>query len=97
MTNMTQILFRICLFRYSTYFELPCAHHQENQSYQYDIWYMSLYVGDRLVCRFGWNIVDGCSKHVEYRNKLIGKELCVSLVIYKNYVCAYLERNLKNI
>jgi len=19
------------------------------------IWYMSLYVGDRLVCRFGWN------------------------------------------
>jgi len=24
--------------------------------YQYDIWYMSLYVGDRLVCRFGWNI-----------------------------------------
>jgi len=23
--------------------------------YQYDTWYMSLYVGDRLVCRFGWN------------------------------------------
>jgi len=24
--------------------------------YHYDIWYMSLYVGDRLVCRFGWNL-----------------------------------------
>jgi hypothetical protein len=23
--------------------------------YQYDIWYMSLYVGDRLVCRFGFH------------------------------------------
>jgi hypothetical protein len=22
-----------------------------------DIWYMSLYVGDCLVCRFGWNFV----------------------------------------
>jgi len=27
------------------------------ESYQYNIWYMSLYVGDRLVCRFGWNRV----------------------------------------
>jgi len=24
--------------------------YQENHLYQYDIWYMSLYVGDRLVC-----------------------------------------------
>ena len=32
--------------------------HQEGQLYQYDIciWYMSLYVGDRVVCRFRWNI-----------------------------------------
>ena len=41
---------------FSTCFEHPCTHHQENQLYQYDILYMSLYVGDRLVCRFGWNI-----------------------------------------
>jgi len=44
----------------STCFELPCAHHQENQLYQYDIWYMSLYVGDPLVCRFGRNSIQTC-------------------------------------
>jgi len=45
-----QFFFRIYLFQFSTCFEQPCAHHQENKFYQYDIWYMSLYVGDRLVC-----------------------------------------------
>jgi hypothetical protein len=35
----------------STCFEQPRAHHQENQLYQYNIWYVSLCVGDRLVCR----------------------------------------------
>jgi len=49
--------FRIYLFQFSTCFEHPCAHHQENQLHQYDIWYMSLYVGDRLVCRFGRNCI----------------------------------------
>ena len=29
-------------------------------------------------------IAHGCSKHVEYRNKHIQKELCVKLVIYKD-------------
>ena len=47
---------RICLFLYSTCFEQPCAHHQENHFYQYDIWHMSIYVGDRLVCRFGRSV-----------------------------------------
>ena len=37
----------------STCFEQPYAHHQESQLYQYDIWYMSICIGDRLVCRFG--------------------------------------------
>jgi len=46
--------FHVCFFQFSTCFEHACAHHQENKLYQY-IWYMSLYVGDRLVCRFGWN------------------------------------------
>jgi len=41
----------ICLFHFSTCFEQPCAHHQEIQLYQYDPWYMSLYVGDRVVRR----------------------------------------------
>jgi hypothetical protein len=52
-----QFFFRIYtyLFQFSTCFEHLCAHHQENQLYQYDIWYMSYYVGDRQMCGFGWN------------------------------------------
>ena len=37
-------------------FRASSAHHQEIQLYQYDILYMSLYVGDRLVCRFGRSV-----------------------------------------
>ena len=42
----------ICLFQFSTCFERPSAHHQDRQLYQYDLWYMSLYVGDRVVCMY---------------------------------------------
>ena len=45
-----QFFFRICLFQISACFEHSCDHHLENQFYQYNIWYMSLCVGDRLVC-----------------------------------------------
>ena len=41
----------ICLFYFSTCFEQPRDQHQENQLYQYNIWYMSLCLSDRLVCR----------------------------------------------
>ena len=40
----------ICLFQFSICFGKPSAHHQESQLYQYDLQYMSLYVGDRVVC-----------------------------------------------
>jgi len=50
---LTHNSFYTHLFRFSTRFEQPCAHHQESQLYQYNIWYMSLCVGDRLVCRSG--------------------------------------------
>jgi hypothetical protein len=43
-----QFFFLICLFQSSTCFGQPRAHHQENHLYQYSVWYMSLYVGDRL-------------------------------------------------
>jgi len=47
---MTDISFSyICLFQYSTRFEHPSADHQESKMYQYDLWYMSLYVGDRVL------------------------------------------------
>jgi hypothetical protein len=44
-------LFSMYLFQFSTCFEEPRAHHQENQLYQYNFWYVSLCVGDRVVCR----------------------------------------------
>jgi len=43
--------FSMCLFHFSTCFEQLRAHHQENQLYQYNLWYMSLCVCDRFVCR----------------------------------------------
>jgi hypothetical protein len=46
-------IFSVSLFQLSTRFEEPRAHHQENQLYQYNIWYVSLCVGDSLVCRSG--------------------------------------------
>jgi hypothetical protein len=36
----------IYLFHFPTCFEQSSAHHQENQLYQYIIWYVSLCVGD---------------------------------------------------
>ena len=51
-TNLTHNSFLyICLFQFSTCFEQASAHHQKSQLYQYDLWCMSLYVGDRVVCR----------------------------------------------
>jgi hypothetical protein len=50
-TWCTVLFFSIYLFQFSTCFEQPRSHHQENQLYQYSIWYVSLCVGDCLVCR----------------------------------------------
>ena len=47
----SQFFFLICLFLFSACFEQSCGNHEESQLYQYDIWNMSLYIGDRLVCR----------------------------------------------
>jgi hypothetical protein len=48
--------FSMYLFQFSTCFEQLRAHHQEKQLYQYLISYMSLFVGDRLVCRSERNL-----------------------------------------
>jgi hypothetical protein len=104
MTNLTHNSFCICLFHFSQFsacFEHLRAHYQENQLYQYNIWYVSLCVGDLHTRRsptqsdtyqmlywynwFSWLWARGCSQHVEKWNKHIEKELCVKLVIYKNY------------
>jgi len=36
------------LFQFCTCFEQPRPHHQENQLYQYNLWHMSLCVGERF-------------------------------------------------
>ena len=64
------ILFCICLFQFSTYFEHSSAHHKEIHLYQYDIWYMSLYVGDIYQISYWYKLISlwwalECSKHVE--------------------------------
>jgi hypothetical protein len=46
------IPFSICLFQFSTCFEQPRAHHQENQLYQYNIWYVSLWPSSMEVGKF---------------------------------------------
>ena len=71
MTNLTHNTFCIRLFQFSTCFEQSSAHHQEIQLYQYDIWYMSLYVGDRLVCRFGRSETHGRQNIKYYYTTLI--------------------------
>jgi len=44
MINLTHNSFLcIYLFQFSTCFEQPRAHHQENQLYQYNLWYVTLW------------------------------------------------------
>jgi hypothetical protein len=79
--------FSICLFQFSTCFEQPRAHHQENQLYQY-IWYMSLCVCDIYQMLywynwFSWWWARGCSKHVDSWNKHIEKN-CASSWSFTN-------------
>jgi hypothetical protein len=42
---------------------------------------------------FSWWWARGCSKHVENWNKHIEKELCVKMVIYKNYTEMHGQQN----
>jgi hypothetical protein len=68
--NELDAQFLMHLFHFSTCFEQPHAHNQENPFYQYNIWYMSLCVGDRLVCRSERNFptctIDGHLRRVTY-------------------------------
>jgi hypothetical protein len=52
----TQFFFLLYLFQFCTCFKQPRAHHEENQ---YNIWYMSLCVGDHLICSFPNCVLDG--------------------------------------
>ena len=99
------------LFQFSTCFEQPRAHHQENQLYQYNIWYITFCVGDRFVCRsersdmyqrlcwyncFSWWWARGCSKHVENWNKYIEKNCASSWSFTKNHNRMHGQQNIKD-
>jgi hypothetical protein len=58
--NQLDALFQfIYLFHFSTCSDQPSAHHQENQLYQYIKWYISVCVGDCLVCSSGISFLTG--------------------------------------
>jgi hypothetical protein len=70
-----KFFFLICLFQSATCFEQHRAHHQENQLYKYNFWYMLLCVRDRPVCRSGRNfptcVPDGHPHRVTYTRRCI--------------------------
>jgi len=61
----------IYLFQFSTRFQQPRAYHQENQLYPYIVWYMSICVGDRFVCRSERNCKRNGHRHRVTYNKYI--------------------------
>jgi hypothetical protein len=56
-------------------FRAPRAHHQENQLYQYNIWYMSLCVGDCFVCRS----VPACTQN-GHRHRVTHTRCCIDTI-----------------
>jgi len=66
------------LFQFSTCFEQPRAHHQENQLSQYNIWYMSFCVGDRFVCR-SERILPTCTRN-GHRHRATYTRCCIDAI-----------------
>ena len=74
-----QFFFFIRLFQFSTRFDQNSAHHQENQMYQYNFWYMSptqcdIYQKLYWYNWFSWWWALFCSKRVDNWNKRIRKK-----------------------
>jgi len=49
--------------------------------YQYDIWYMSLCIDDRLVCRFGWDSSKSAHQTVMYTEWHIPDVVLIQLIL----------------
>jgi len=76
-------IFSMYLFQLSTCFEQPRAHSQENQLYQYNIWYMSLCVGDRFVCRSERNFPTCTRKG--HRHRVTYTRCCIDTIDSPDY------------
>jgi len=70
--------FSMYLLQFSTCFEQPRAHHQENQLYQYNIWHMSLCVGDHFVCRSERNFPT-CTQN-GHRHRVTCTRCCIDTI-----------------
>ena len=89
----------MCLVHFCACFEQPSAHHQENQLYQYIIWYISLCVCGRLVCRSERNCLKCIPGHWVarnvYRSEINTLKKCVKLVINTNCTEMHGQQNIK--
>jgi hypothetical protein len=68
MTNLTHNSFSMYLFQFSTCFEQSRAHHQENQLYQYNLWYISLCVAWPFRVQVGKFLSDLNTKQLYWYN-----------------------------
>ena len=75
--------FSIYLFQFPTCFEQSRAHHQDNQLYQYNLWYMSLY--DRFVCRSEITLKNKCCLYVIIHSRLFSVTICNLLIDFLIY------------
>ena len=75
--------FSIYLFQFPTCFEQSRAHHQDNQLYQYNLWYMSLY--DRFVCRSEITLKNKCCLYVIIHIRLFSVTICNLLIDFLIY------------
>ena len=50
------------LFQFSTHFEQPHAHHQEDQLYQYNLWYMSQTLIQLILLVMSTRLLETCRK-----------------------------------
>jgi len=80
-SNLTYFLMYlfIYLFHFSTCFEQPSAHHQKSQLYQYIICYVSLCVGDCLICRSGRTGIPGSHLH-----RVIHSRWCIDTIDFSD-------------
>jgi len=77
-TNLTHFF---NVFHFSTCFEQHSAHHQENQLYQYIIWYISLCVDGCLVCRSERNSLWPAYQTATYTEWYIPDDVLIQLIL----------------
>jgi len=77
-----QFFFHVCLFISLLYmFRAAMCPSSGELIYQYDIWYMSLCIDDRLVCRCGWDSFKPAHQTVTYTQWHISDVILIQLIL----------------